>query len=243
MRHRCPLCKDATRTNKLAATGTPFFKNNTRDFSPRFALAWQPSKKTVVRTGYGIFFPAYPVGFGSYGVPTNNLAGNTTLVGQLIPSLSYPLTPFISQGTSTLPTVSGFNRHNNGNFTNQRPNSVAGVSSYPLDQTLSNWLNPAAFSIPAAGTFGNVGRNTIYGPGFAQLDVSLLKDTQISESSKLQFRAEFYNFINHPKPNITVGTAAFFHFRQHARHWDSPADPIGSETRFLRRRYTESSPM
>jgi hypothetical protein len=106
----------------------------------------------------------------------------------------------------------GTNPYGNGNFTNQRPNAITGVSPYAANQTITNWLNPAAFAVPSAGTFGNLGRNTIYGPGFAQLDLSLLKDTQISESSKLQFRAEFYNFINHPnfaQPNTTFGTAAF----------------------------------
>ena len=386
-----------TRTDTLAPPGTSYFKDNPRDFSPRFAVAWQASKKTVIRTGYGIFFQDYPVGFGAYSVPTNNVPGNTTLLQQQIPNLSYPLTPFISQGTAPLPTVAGFNwnkpdiyaqqwnftverqlsgsdvltvayvgnhglnlrrnedinfydptlgrrpipgfadinletasgqnvyhslqatlaqrfhhgfqgtlnytwahaiddvqdqglfsaqpqdnnnykaergnssgdiRHNvsyqlvyelpfgtghhflpgvtgltgklvsgwqlaslaifhtgiadtvyigtntygNGNFTNQRPNAVSGVSEYPANQTITNWLNPAAFSMPASGTFGNVGRNTIFGPGFAQADLSLVKETRISESSHLEFRAEFYNFVNHPnfaEPNTTFGTTAF----------------------------------
>jgi hypothetical protein len=106
----------------------------------------------------------------------------------------------------------GTNTFGNGNFTNQRPNAVAGVSQYAANQTINNWLNPAAFSLPASGTFGNLGRNTIFGPGFAQADLSLLKETPITESSRLEFRAEFYNFVNHPnfgQPNTTFGTAAF----------------------------------
>jgi len=45
-----------------------------------------------------------------------------------------------------------------------RPNLVPGVSWKPEDQGPNHWINPAAFSIPASGTFGNLGRNTLRGP-------------------------------------------------------------------------------
>src|SRR5678815_1455187 len=61
----------------------------------------------VVRSGYGIFWQAYPVGFGN-APNTNNIPGNTTLLRQQIPNLSYPFTQFIPQGTRPLPNVSGF---------------------------------------------------------------------------------------------------------------------------------------
>ena len=106
----------------------------------------------------------------------------------------------------------GTNTFGNGDFINQRPNAVAGVDPYAQPQTVNQWLNPAAFSMPATGTFGNLGRNTIFGPGLAQIDFSVLKDTPITERTKLQFRAEIFNLANHPnfaQPNTTFGSPSF----------------------------------
>jgi hypothetical protein len=81
-----------------------------------------------------------------------------------------------------------------------RPNYVAGCQV----QTgfVTEWYNPACFTLQAPGTLGNVGRDTIIGPGLAQLDLSLSKDTRIrkiSENFHIQFRAEAYNIFNHPQ--------------------------------------------
>jgi hypothetical protein len=93
-------------------------------------------------------------------------------------------------------------------YFNQRPNVVPGVN--PI---LPNWnpetgyLNAAAFAQPAQGTFGNLGRDSIFGPGYADLDFSLTKNTQIHERLNMQLRAEFFNILNHPNfalPNGTV---------------------------------------
>ena len=64
---------------------------------------------------------------------------------------------------------------------------------------------PLAFVMPAAGTFGNLGRGTFTGPGLAEVDLSLFKDTQITERVKMEFRTECFNVINHPNfgtPNL-----------------------------------------
>ena len=106
----------------------------------------------------------------------------------------------------------GTNTFGNGNFTNQRPNAVAGVTQYAANRDPSGWLNPAAFSLPAAGTFGNLGRNTFFGPDFKQIDVSVLKDFKIGEKAKLEYRAEFFNIFNCPnfaQPNTTFNTPNF----------------------------------
>jgi hypothetical protein len=386
-----------TRTNTLAPPGSSYFRANKRDFAPRLGVAWSPASNWIVRSGYGIFWQVYPVGFGSYNVPLNNIPGNMSFLRQQIPNLSYPLGPFISQGSHPLPNVAGFDyirrdiytqqwnlsvgrqlgadttiqvayvgnhgldlrrnlninffdptlgrrpnpdygdiniegntgqsvyhslqisfkrrsssglefdaeytyshtiddvqdqglwsaqpqdnnnlkaergngsgdiRHNvafsalyelpmgqghhflgsasgfagkmvsgwkmavlgllhtgiadtvyigtntygNGNYTNQRPNAVAGVNPYPANQTVDNWLNPAAFSMPASGTFGNLGRNTIVGPGFKQIDLSMMKETKIGEAGDLEFRAEFFDVFNHPnfaQPNTIFGTSSF----------------------------------
>jgi hypothetical protein len=106
----------------------------------------------------------------------------------------------------------GANTFGNGDFIDQRPNAAAGVDPYAQPQTVNQWLNPTAFSMPATGTFGNLGRNTIFGPGLAQIDFSVLKETAITDGTKLQFRAEIFNLANHPnfaQPNTTFGSPSF----------------------------------
>jgi hypothetical protein len=78
----------------------------------------------------------------------------------------------------------------------RRPDVIAGVNPYLSSGGLAI-INPAAFSIPAPGTFGNSGRNSLTGPMFAQLDLTLYKRFRLTESKDIEFRAEFYNLLNH----------------------------------------------
>jgi hypothetical protein len=79
-----------------------------------------------------------------------------------------------------------------------RPDAVPGVNPIlPHWNPATGYLNPAAFAEPA-GDFGNLGRNQIYGPGFWNADFSVTKDTKITETFGVQFRAEFFNIFNHP---------------------------------------------
>jgi len=85
-----------------------------------------------------------------------------------------------------------------GNNKNQRPNLVPGVSIYPAVQTINNWFNLAAFAVPAKKTWGNLGRFIARGPGYWEMDLGLEKRTPITEHVGLSFRAEAFNFLNHP---------------------------------------------
>lgn len=386
-----------TRINALGTPGGALFKSNPRDFGPRLALAWQAAPRLVVRTGYGVFWQDYSVGFGAYNIPTNNIPGNSTFLQQQIPTLGYPLTQYLNQGTAPTPTVYGFDwnkpdiyaeqwnftteyelgknsqlqvayvgnhgmnlrrdidinlydptlgarpnpnfadifletatgqnvyhalqtsftkrfangflisgnytwshaiddvddqglfdaqpqdinnwraergnssgdaRHSgsfnlvyalpvgqgqallgntngfvsrlisnwelaslgqfrsgiattvyipvsetgNDDTTNQRPNVVYGQSVYPANQTINNYFNAAAFSIPAAGTYGNAGRGIVYGPGLFNIDLSAIKNTSITERLKFQLRGEIFNIFNHPnfgQPGTTLGSSGF----------------------------------
>ncbi|MGH9199739.1 MAG: hypothetical protein ACRD2A_00700, partial [Vicinamibacterales bacterium] len=61
------------------------------------------------------------------------------------------------------------------------------------------WFNPAAFVAPTAGTFGNAPRNLLYNPGQQQWDIAVFKNFRVGGSGRrLQFRAEIFNFPNHP---------------------------------------------
>ena len=64
------------------------------------------------------------------------------------------------------------------------------------DKTVGNYLNPAAFALPAMGTLGNVGRNSIRGPGTWQFDMALSRTFQVRESQRVEFRAEAFNVTN-----------------------------------------------
>jgi hypothetical protein len=60
------------------------------------------------------------------------------------------------------------------------------------------YFNPAAFSLPGVRELGNVGKNTMIGPGLAVWNASLSKNTALSEGVNLEFRSEFFNVLNHP---------------------------------------------
>ena len=74
------------------------------------------------------------------------------------------------------------------------------------------WVNPAAFAQPAAGAFGNLRRNALYGPGYADTDISLFKNTRIAEGVTAQFRVEMFNVgnrINLAPPSGSFGSSSF----------------------------------
>ncbi|HWO37035.1 MAG TPA: TonB-dependent receptor [Candidatus Acidoferrum sp.] len=68
--------------------------------------------------------------------------------------------------------------------------------SHKFNKSGVTWLNPAAFADPAPGTFGNSGRNAFYGPGYAAVDFSVVKNTKITERIGTQFRIEMFNLFN-----------------------------------------------
>lgn len=77
----------------------------------------------------------------------------------------------------------------------QRPNVVG--DPFANAKTETRWFAPESFSVPAAGTWGNMGRNAIVGPGTHNWDVSLQKIFTISERVRTEFRAEAYNAPHH----------------------------------------------
>jgi len=95
---------------------------------------------------------------------------------------------------------SGTGRSILGFGANDRPN-VAGNPELN-SPTPERWFNTAAFVFPARGTFGNAGRNVIDGPGYQNVNLSLVKNTAITERVNLQFRTEFFNLFNHPNFNL-----------------------------------------
>jgi hypothetical protein len=130
-------------------------------------------------------------------------------------------TTLVPQGfTAQLPTVSGANPlpagfvavvnvPGGGASRNvRRPNLISGVNPYLNNDR--NLLNPAAFTIPAAGTFGDLPRNALRGPSFWQADLIFNKRIPLTERVKLEFRTEVFNVFNKanfapPSSSLNVG--------------------------------------
>lgn len=389
-----------TRAGALNPAGGPWYRADRNNWAPRLGIAWQLRPRFAIRTGYGLFYQQFAPGFGN-NIAQNTVTGNSQLVRQSIPNLSWPVAPFVAQGTVALPVANGLNwdkpdlyaqqwnftlltalpgsfsletayvgnrgvnlrrsvnlnwldplsgrraypafsrvnidfangqsnyhgfqthlrrqlaggwlmafaytyskamdsvndavvgntepqdfrcfacersvagtdvRHiasvnalwdipfarqnrwlggwklsglamirsgialnatqplntlGSDNATNQRPDRVLGVSPYPANPAPEFWLNPAAFATAPRGRLGNSGRNPLYGPGFLQTDLSLLKDFRLRESWKLQFRTEAFNILNRAnfaQPNTVVGTPNF------GRIFNTVGRTIGSGT-------------
>lgn len=95
---------------------------------------------------------------------------------------------------------------------NERPNLVGIPSDNCGNGHPSGCIDASAFAAPLRYTYGNAGRNLLYGPGLYNVDFSLFKNFRIRERATVQFRSEFFNFFNTPafsNPNATFGTTAF----------------------------------
>jgi hypothetical protein len=89
----------------------------------------------------------------------------------------------------------------NANFANsdgqQRPNSVAGQNPNGTPCVPGTFFNTCAFTDPPYGSFGNVGQNTVRGPGLQNWDTSFQKEFPLGEKRRFEFRAEMFNIFNH----------------------------------------------
>jgi outer membrane receptor protein involved in Fe transport len=96
----------------------------------------------------------------------------------------------VTIGGATVTNIPGGNTRGT-----QRPDLVPGVNPYLKDGV--RWLNPAAFSAPLPGTFGNLPRNFLRGPGFWQVDLMASKEFRFAQTQGLQIRVEVFNITNH----------------------------------------------
>ncbi len=106
----------------------------------------------------------------------------------------------------------GYNPTGNGDTRNPvRPDWNPKFSGTLYPRTPTQYFNPLAFLPPATGTYGNVSRDALTGPGLSELDFSASKISHVTERMQLQFRAEFFNILNHTNfltPNEVVYSSA-----------------------------------
>jgi hypothetical protein len=116
----------------------------------------------------------------------------------------FPLTISVFGDTANAGTVVGENPI--------RANSTGQPIFGKGTRNSTTWFNPQAFVAPAAYTYGDVGRNSVYGPGMQTMDLGIVRDFSVSERARLETRAEFFNAFNHTNlgtPNRFVNTSDF----------------------------------
>ena len=93
---------------------------------------------------------------------------------------------------------------------NDRPNLVGDPTG--ADPSATQWFNTGAFATPPFGSFGTVGRNTLEGPGFQNVNLALLKHLPVGPDARLQFRLEAFNLfnrVNYDLPDGFLGSPTF----------------------------------
>ena len=121
----------------------------------------------------------------------SKVLGSWELTSMFLARTGFPVNVTVDRSASAVP---------DGNTTDQRPNLVPGVSLIPPGgRTVNEWINPAAFAVPAPGTFGDAPRDVARGPGAWQMDFALGKRMSITERIHLEFRTEVFNIFNHPQ--------------------------------------------
>ncbi len=148
---------------------------------------------------------ALPFGHGKHFLGSANGIGDKFISGWTANSVvtlqgGFPFTPQLS-----------YNPSNTGDTRNPvRPYVNPNFTGPVILGNPNQWFNPAAFLAPPtnSGFFGDLGRDTLPGPGLATWDFSLFKDTRLNERTTLQFRAEFFNILN--RANFNTPNAVTF---------------------------------
>ncbi len=128
----------------------------------------------------------------------NALLGGWQAAGILAIRSGLPFTPLTTGGLTNAGGEDRPNRVDNGNLPSDRRN-------------IGHWFDVSAFQVQPQYSYGNSGRNILFGPGLKNLDFSLQKFFSLTERFRMQFRAESFNLTNTPafgQPNNTInGTA------------------------------------
>ncbi len=147
--------------------------------------------------------------FVSYQVPQSSHRAGRLTSGWQVNSL------FTFHGGTPLNILAGTNRSGTGENRDRvdvASDPFAGFSPTIANSLAIQYIAKAAFANPAASTFGSIGRDTIYGPGFGSVDFSVFKKTTIKERATAEFRVEIFNVLNrtnYGNPNTTFSSSSF----------------------------------
>ena len=175
------------------ASSVEYSYNRQRDYGPHVAY---PTQDFIMN-----FVDDLPVGNGkrfarSPNKVLNALIGNWTFVGSFSWRSGWFFTPFLQ----------GVDPGNLGITSNRRPDRVPGCDPYAGARDIHGlWFNPKCYTVPAAGQLGNVGVNSLVGPGAWVFNLNPFKEFPLSfirEGTKLRFGANIYDLLNHPAYNI-----------------------------------------
>jgi hypothetical protein len=185
----------------FSSAGDPNFPQDSRH--PE--LEWGRSNFDVRHRLSVGFTCAVPIGAGADGW-VSHLASDWELSGILTLQSGRPF---------TVALVPEFDNSNTGRSTlgfgaNDRPNVVRDPAL--ADPEPHRWFDQSAFSVPPRGSFGNAGRNILVGPGYANLNLALLKHVPLSPALRLQLRVEAFNLFNRTNfdlPDAFLGSPTF----------------------------------
>ena len=146
-----------------------------------------------------------------FGAGRRFLGNSKGLAGKLVSGWQFS---GVFSARSGYPLVLSATIPNGGSRPNSTGQSAALSADRPRNEQVSRWFDTSAFTQPAAFTYGNVSRTLpdVRGPGLTNVDISLMKNTAIRERLSLQFRAEYFNVLNHPnfwQPNTAFGSQQF----------------------------------
>lgn len=134
-------------------------------------------------------------------LPVDLIVGGWTASAIVTAQSGFPFSPQL-----------GYNPAGNGDTRNPvRPNRNPNFSGNLYPRTPGQYFNPEAFLPPDTGTYGDVRRDSLTGPGLTDLDFSAIRSGHLTERLGIQFRAEFFNILNHTNfltPNEVVYTSA-----------------------------------
>ncbi len=193
---------DGDSLNATAAGNAPGLVSNPFDLKTDWGSAtYDVRNAAVVDVSYDLPFGRNRALLNHANGLANALAGGWTANSIVTLQSGFPFTPELS-----------YNPSNNGDTKNPvRPFVNPSFTGSAILGSPSQWFNPAAFLAPPAnsGFYGNLGRDTLTGPGTATWDFSMLKDTSVRERFSVQFRAELFNLLNRANfntPNVVAFT-------------------------------------
>jgi len=156
--------------------------------------------------------------FSSNNAVVDYLVGNWGLNGIYTYTSGQPFTVFVpGDGPNIRQNSPSWNAINRPNLvgdpnTGSCPAPVPGGTPIPV-HTAGCWFNTTAFATPAIYTFGDLGRNTLRGARFQNLDLSVFRSFPFAEKRRVEFRAEAFNSLNHVnfgQPDANVGDIGSF---------------------------------